>query len=116
MNIKLIYNSEAPNTKWLVWGKNIGKIFFGSLMGFTSFEILPFGRINKNSIISAINQLSYDCIELDGNVEEKWKPRSRKLPSDTLRNFTVEEYLLLSMMLKTANVKYNKKKDQFIRT
>jgi hypothetical protein len=111
MNIKLIYNSEAPNTKWLVWGKNIGEIFFGSLMGFT----FPFARLNKNSIIGAINQLSYDCIKLDGNVEEKWKPRSRKLPTDTLRNFTVEEYLLLSRMLKIANMRYNKKKDEFIK-
>lgn len=73
-------------------------------MGFSSFEVFPL----------AIKRLSYDCIELDGNVEEKWKPRSMKLSTDTLRNFTVKEYLLLSTMLKTANVRYNKKKDEFI--
>ena len=115
MNIKLIYNNEAPNSKWLVWEKNIGKKYFGSLMGFTSFEIFfPLGRVNKEPVINSIKQLSYDCIGLDGNAEEKWKLRSRKLSTDTLRNFTVKEYLLLSMMLKTANVKYNKKKDEFI--
>lgn len=110
MNIKLICNIEAPNSyKWLVWGKNIGKKYFGNLLGLPSFA-----RLNKNSMVGFIKQLSYDCIELDGNVEEKWKPRSRKLPTDTLRNFTMKEYLLLSMMLKIANVKYNKKKDEFI--
>jgi hypothetical protein len=115
MNIKLIYNNEAPNSKWLVWGKNIGKKYFGSLMGFTSLT-LPSGRniSKKEPVINAIKQLSYDCIGLDGNAEEKWKLRSRKLSTDTLRNFTVKEYLLLSNMLKIANVKYNKKKDEFI--
>ena len=82
-------------------------------MGFSSFGIST-GTFYKNAIIKFIKQLSYDCIELDGNVEEKWKARSRKLPTDTLRAFTVEEYLQLSTMLKIANVKYNKKKDEFI--
>ena len=116
MNIQLVYNEERPEHKWIVWKRNVGKKYFGRIKDFSSDSIARMLEICIDKVSQDyIEKLSYDCRVMDGDSEAKWKGASSILKSDRYRKFTVKEYNALSEILLRANMRYNKKKDEFIK-
>jgi hypothetical protein len=96
--------------------KNIGKNFFGGIVSFYAIqEILSYKPYHwKTQINCFIRTLKYDNLKFNGNNELEWLHLSRILPTDTYRKFTMKEYITLSEAFKASDVRYNKKKDEFI--
>ena len=117
MNIQLLYNINAPHLKWIVWKRNIGKKHFGKMCSFSDqlLEDMQHGEKSNERAKDYINALSYDNHQNDGNNEIYWYGNSRILKTDTFRNFTFNEYIALSEILRKSKMRYNKKKDQFIK-
>lgn len=113
-NIQLIQNSIHTNDKWIVWKRNIGKASFCSIIPFIEKQIL--GEINSNHPIIGggylIDKLTID----ESQKDERFRCGSSPiLRTDIFRNFTLHEYMLLSMYLRKYGYIYNKKKDKFIK-
>ena len=115
MNIQLIQHKNDKDVKWLVWKRNIGRTYFSHMMPFNEEIVWKYlsdisaGRKYGENLIS---NLSID----DSKLKEKDRLRSSLiLPTDIYRNFTMEEYTLLSIVLLSYGYRYNKKKDEFIK-
>jgi len=98
-NIILVEDMYNPSTKWVVWGKNVGKRVFSHIIPFTQSL--------------SIKNLSIDESGID---EECWKCQSSIRNSDIIRKFTLNEYVFLGKILKKRGYVYNKKKNTFIKT
>jgi hypothetical protein len=117
MKLKLLYNRESPKkNRWVIWERNIGQRFLGKLVWFKEIENTINGPIHYFSLTAkgVVEKLMYDSHEKDGDTERFWKGNSTKQPTDTYRNLTMQEYNAISALLKMANMRYNKKKDEFI--
>ena len=101
MKLKIIYSTDDSTEKWIIREKNIqGK----KLIGISDFSDM---RINTIFSIHDRVWLEY-LINGVGN--------SHLISSDRFRNPTIEEYNTFSIILKMFGYKYNKKKDEFIKT
>lgn len=119
MNLQVVYNKEAPTNKWIVWKRNIGEKYFYCMESFSDNTLKaligtkPNDRVDRGEFydtpIVYVNTLKND----QSHAKEKGNP-STILPTDTYRNMTIFEYICLGFILKKGNVKYNKKKDEFI--
>lgn len=98
-NIILVEDKYDKTSKWVVWGKNVGKELFS--------HILPF-----NSYLSIVNL----SIDESGKDEKCWEYTSSIRDSDVIRKFTPNEYVFLGQILKKRGYVYNKKKNTFIKT
>lgn len=108
MNLQLVYDSSCSNNKWIVWKKNIYPKVFVHLQIFTEAYIESLMETKDNNFVKAyIESLKTDSIDPMGNGAYA------RYPTDTFRNMTISEYLSLGMILRKANKKYNKKKDEF---
>lgn len=105
-NIKLVQDKNNKDTKWIVWGKNVGKKMFVNIF---PFKVRLFDPTSANNIITGLSQDS------SNKEEEKWTGASNIVKSDLIRKFTIEEYMMLSQLLTYAKYKYNKKTDSFIK-
>jgi hypothetical protein len=117
MNIQLLYSIDDPDSKWIVWKRNIGKKYFGKMCTFSDLllEDMLHGKKSNEKVKGYIDTLSYDSHQNDGDNERFWHGNSKILASDTFRNFTFNEYIALSEILRKSKMRYNKKKDQFIK-
>jgi hypothetical protein len=119
MNLQVVYNKEAPTNKWIVWKRNIGEKYFYCMECFSDRTLKaligtkPNDKVNGpefyNTPIAYVNTLKND----QSKVKDKGNA-STIVPTDTYRNMTIFEYICLGFILKKGNVKYNKKKDEFI--
>ena len=108
MNLQLVYDSSCSNNKWIVWKKNIYPNVFIHMQIFTEAYIESLMETKDNNSVKAyIESLKTDSIDPIGIGAYT------RYPTDTFRNMTISEYLLLGMILRKANTKYNKKKDEF---
>lgn len=106
MNLQLVYDSSCSNNKWIIWKKNIYPYVFVHMQIFTEAYIESLMETKDNNFVKAyIESLKTDSINPIGAYT--------RYPTDTFRNMTISEYLSLGMILRKANVKYNKKKDEF---
>ena len=119
MNIQLVQDKYRPSRKWLVWKRNITDKEFVRMIDFKSDDI--WNEINTINFHKSHNQPSYNKIDLLSNEVDKSDIGSIRIfgspicKSDLFRNFTMEEYTLLSIYLLTNGYRYNKKKDEFIK-
>ena len=126
MNLQVVYNKESPTNKWIVWKKNIGEKYFYCMESFSDrtlkalIETKPNDRVDGRDIaeyygtpIAYVNTLKNDQTKVKAKDIDNGK-LSTILPTDTYRNMTIFEYICLGFILKKGNVKYNKKKDEFI--
>ena len=108
MNLQLVYDSNCSNYKWIVWKKNIYPNAFMHIQIFTEAYIESLMETKDNNVAKAyIESLKIDSIDPMGIGAYS------RYPTDTFRNMTISEYLSLGMILRKANTKYNKKKDEF---
>lgn len=117
MNLQVVYNKETPTNKWIVWKRNIGEKHFYCMESFSDRTLKaligtkPNDKVNRsefyNTPIAYVNTLKNDQSKVKGIP-------SAIVPTDTYRNMTIFEYICLGFILKKGNVKYNKKKDEFI--
>ena len=115
MNIQLVQHKDNKDAKWLVWKRNIGRSYFSHVMPFNEevvWKYLSNISAERKFGENLISNLSID----DSKLKERDRlRRSSILPTDTYRNFTMEEYTLLSIVLLSYGYRYNKKKDEFIK-
>ena len=119
MNLQVVYNKESPTNKWIVWKRNIGEKSFYCMESFSDRTLKaligtkPNHRVNRSDFydtpIVYVNRLKNDQ-----SKKKKEHLASTILSTDTYRNMTIFEYICLGFILKKGNVKYNKKKDEFI--
>lgn len=108
MNLQLVDNSNCFNIKWIVWKKNIYPNVFMHMQIFTEEYIKSLMETKDNNFAKAyIESLKTDSIDPMGISTYT------RFPTDTFRNMTISEYLSLGIILRKANKKYNKKKDEF---
>ena len=118
MKLKLLYDRDRPKVKrWVIWERNIGHFFLGKTVWFKEIEDTINGPLHYFSLTAkeVVEKLMYDNHVKDGDIERFWKGNSSKLSTDTYRKFTPQEYNAISTLLKMANMRYNKKKDQFVK-
>ena len=121
MNLQVVYNKEAPTNKWIVWKRNIGEKYFYCMESFSDrtlkalIETKPNDRVDTKSFYNT--PIAYvNTLKNDQSKDKKAHLASTILLTDTYRNMTIFEYICLGFILKKGNVKYNKKKDEFINT
>lgn len=118
MKLKIIYDRERPKEKrWVIWERNIGQFFLGKTVWFKEIENAINEPLHYFSlpIKVVVEKLMYDNHAKDGDTERFWNGNSSKLSTDTYRNLTMQEYNAISTLLKMVNMRYNKKKDQFVK-
>lgn len=101
-----------------LYGKEIlEKKYFGKICTFSDplLEDMLHGERSNEKVKVYIDTLSYDIHQNDGDDEIRWYGNSIILKSDAFRNFTFKEYITLSEILRKSKMRYNKKKDQFIK-
>lgn len=123
MNLQVVYNKESPTNKWIVWKRNIGEKYFYCIESFSDRTLKaligtkPNDKVNGpefyNTPIAYVNALKNDQTKVKAKDIDIGK-LSTILPTDTYRNMTIFEYICLGFIFKKGNVKYNKKKDEFI--
>jgi hypothetical protein len=115
MKLKLLYNRNSPKSRWVIWERNIGKSYLGGVIGLITAERITNGKDTITSPKIEVEHISHDNHAEDGDMEHLWKFYSRKQLTDTYRKFTPQEYITISTLLKMANMRYNKKKDEFVK-
>ena len=106
MKLRVIYNKNEEREKWIVWERNIYPNVFIHMQIFTEAYIESLMETKDNNFVKAyIESLKIDNIDPIGAYT--------RYPTDTFRNMTISEYLSLGMILRKANKRYNKKKDEF---
>jgi hypothetical protein len=122
MKLKVIYNKNEEREKWIVWERNITTKGLSSIQTFTDNYLKELVEDNPTynsrhifqdfKIPNPVKEFARILA-----MDESNKPYSiyfsSKYPTDAIRNLTVSEYLTLGMILRKANKKYNKKKDEF---
>lgn len=113
MKLKLLYDRESPKEKrWVIWERNVGHFFLGKTVWFQEIEnTIHYFSLNAKEVVE---KLMYDNHAKDGDTERFWNGNSAKLSTDAYRNLTLQEYITISTLLKMADMRYNKKKDEFI--
>ena len=124
MNLQVVYNKEIPTNKWIVWKRNIGEKFFYCMESFSDktlkalIETKPNDRVDRYNGAELFNDTPITYVNTLKNDQSKVKDKvplsSNILTTDAYRNMTIFEYICLGFILKKGNVKYNKKKDEFI--
>ena len=109
MKLRVIYDKNKEREKWIVWERNI------TPKGFFCIQTFDDNRLEKLKDFESLN-LAKEFSRILA-MDESNKPYSKyffeKYPTDAIRNMTVSEYLTLGIILREANTKYNKKKDEF---
>ncbi len=111
LNIKIVQDISWERAKWIVWEKNIGKKYFTNLVSFSEGTVL-WALSNKTHAEGLIRRIKE---EENTQIEEDWRNKSRIRKNDLVREFTIQEYMNLSRILKKADYKYNKRKISFIK-
>lgn len=106
MELTVIYYNAIPSDKWIIRKSNIGMEHMTGLANF---------RDDITNICSDKEWVDMLNKKADKNEEEHWIPKARILETDRFRNLNIEEYIMLSNILKIFGYKYNKKKDEFIK-
>lgn len=105
-NIKLIYEVNSSNDKWLIWKRNIdiyGKCLW-NYIGFRDTDLENEYYLSRQNIATM----------LSSDVKNPLH-KSSIFNSDKIRKLTLTEYISLSWLLKHDRYIYNKKKDMFIK-
>jgi hypothetical protein len=102
----VIYYNAIPSEKWIIRKSNIG---MNHMTGLANFRDDITGISRDKEWVNRLNK------KANKNEEEHWIPKSRILETDRFRNLNIEEYMMLSNILKKFRYKYNKKKDEFIK-
>lgn len=122
MNLQVVYNKEIPTNKWIVWKRNIGEKYFYCMESFSDKTLEALIKTKPNDRVDRHNGAELFCntpiayvntLKNDQSIVKDQAP-STILTTDAYRNMTIFEYICLGFILKKGNVKYNKKKDEFI--
>lgn len=122
MKLRVIYNKNEERKKWIVWERNITPKGFSSIQTFTDNYLKKLVEDNptynsrhifQDSKIPNLTKEFARILAMDESNNSYSKYFSSKYPTDAIRNLTVSEYLTLGIILRKANTKYNKKKDEF---
>jgi len=122
MKLRVIYNKNGEREKWIVRERNITPKGFYSILTFTANYLKRLVEdnptyysqyISKNSKIQNQAKEFVRILAMDESNELYSRHFSVKYSTDAIRNLTVSEYLTLGIILRKANTKYNKKKDEF---
>lgn len=123
MKLRVIYNINEEREKWIVWERNIAPKGFYSIQTFTDNYLKKLVEDNptyysqhtfQDCKIPNLTKEFARILAMDESNKPYSKHFSEKYPTDAIRNFlTVSEYLTLGIILRKANTKYNKKKDEF---
>ena len=123
MNLQVVLNKEAPTNKWIVWKRNIGEKHFHCMESFSDNTLKaligtkPNDRVDRHNGAELFNNTPIAYVNTLKNDQSHAKPKANPsaiLTTDAYRNMTIFEYICLGFILKKGNVKYNKKKDEFI--
>lgn len=119
MNLQVVYNKESPTNKWIVWKRNIGEKHFYCMERFSDKTLKALIGTKPNNRVATVSfydtPIDYvNTLKNDQSKVKKLHLSSAILTTDTYRNMTIFEYICLGFILKKGNVKYNKKKDEFI--
>ena len=106
MKLTIVYDRTYPTSKWIMKKSNVGKKYLCGIVDF------------KDDFNGATQfWLERLAAKVDKTKKEtEWLNTSIKLSTDTFRELNIQEYIKLSNMLKKVGAKYNKKKDEFIKT
>jgi hypothetical protein len=115
MKLKLLYNRNSPKSRWVIWERNIGKSYLGGVIGLITAENIIQGKDTIGTAKDEVERISHDSHAEYGDMEHLWNFNSAKQSTDTYRKFTPQEYITISTLLKIANMRYNKKKDEFVK-
>ena len=119
MKLRVIYNKNQEREKWIAWERNITPKGFYSIQTFTDnylkklVEDNPTYDSNYDSKLLNLTKEFARFLAMDESNKPYSQRFSSKYPTDAIRNMTVSEYLTLGIILRKANTKYNKKKDEF---
>jgi len=105
MEFTIVYNRLNPIEKWIMKKSNIGK---KCLCGIVNFKD-DFNGVNN----FWLERLVWKADKT--KKETEWANTSIKLTTDAYRELNIHEYIKLSNIFKKVGVKYNKKKDKFIK-
>jgi hypothetical protein len=112
MEFITIYCNEDPQRKWFVRKNNIGKRFMSAIIESNFMERYKHAFKEEEAKQYVRKLLKYKADKQED--ETAWRYFTRKLSTDSFRNFTVQDYIEFSSLLKRIGMKYNKKKDTFI--
>lgn len=110
---KMIQDKHYLHEKWIFLGKNIHSLKIG---GQTTEEVINFvyvgEKILANMLVSPTKLMQLLRILTSKDI----KIKTTISANDIVRNLTIEEYKTLEGVLRVNNIKYNKKKNEFIKT
>lgn len=115
MKLRVIYNINGEREKWIVRERNITPKGFYSIQTFTDNYLKKLVEDNPtyDSKLLNLTKEFARILAMDESNKSYSRHFSSKYPTDAIRNLTVSEYLTLGTILRKANTKYNKKKDEF---
>lgn len=122
MKLRVIYNKNEEREKWIVRERNITPRGFYSIQTFTDNYLKKLVEDNptyysqhmfQDSKFLNLTKEFARILAMDESNKSYINHFSSKYPTDAIRNLTVSEYLTLGIILRKANTKYNKKKDEF---
>ena len=110
---KMIQDKDYSHEKWIFLGKNIHSLKIGDQ---TTEEVINFGYVGENKLGNMLGSPTNLVQLLTILTSKDIKIKTTISANDIVRNLTIEEYKTLEEALRINNIKYNKKKNEFIKT